>query len=152
MVKRLKALTVLALLIMLSGCNFSINEKDSTNQGVVDFTITKVEYEAKATDFEEGGFENNRGQRVFIENGELILSGSGPYDPTTTSAIDLVFRAQGYEIQPIHQAYQNTEISTKGDTYHITADNGVSLKFKKIGQRIIVDEEGEEYFTKNYSK
>ena len=158
--KKIKVFAFLIILVLLSGCSFSMNENKSSSSNVEDSvgaevdesSSTKVEYEAKATDFEDGGFENNRGQRVFIENGELTLSGSGPYDPTTTSAIDLVFKAQGYEIQPVYQAYKNTRISTEGDTYHITADNGVSLKFKKIGERIIVDEEGEEYFTKNYPK
>lgn len=129
-----------------------MNENESDSSSVNNSVGTKVEYEAKATDFEDGGFTNNRGQLIIVENGELILSGPGPYDSKRTTAIDLVFQAQGFEIQPVYQAFQNANISTEGDTYHITADDDVSIKFKKIGERIIVDEEGEEYFTKNYSK
>lgn len=129
-----------------------MNENKSAGSSSTDSVGMKLEYQAKATDFEDGGFTNNRGQLIIVENGELILSGSGPYDSKRTTAIDLVFQAQGFEIQPVYQTFQNANISTEGDTYHITADDDVSIKFKKIGERIIVDEEGEEYFTKNYSK
>ncbi len=150
--KRFKEFAILTLLVLLSGCSFSVSDNESSSSTSKDAAVPEVEYEAKATDFEDGGFTNNRGQLIIVENGELILSGPGPYDTKRTTAIDLVFKAQGYEIQPVFQAFQNAKISTEGDTYHITADDDVSIKFKKIGERIIIDEEGEEYFTKNYSK
>ncbi|OZS78767.1 hypothetical protein CF394_04305 [Tetzosporium hominis] len=152
MVKKMKVFLCLIILVLISGCSFSVSDNESSSSTSKDAAVTEVEYEAKATDFEDGGFTNNRGQLIIVENRELILSGSGPYDTKRTTAIDLVFQAQGYEIPPVFQAFQNTNVTTVGDTYHITADNDISMKFKKIGERIIVDEKGEEYFTKNYSK
>ena len=150
--KKMKVFLCLIILVLVSGCSLSMNENESDSSSVNNSVGTKVEYEAKATDFEDGGFTNNRGQLIIVENGELILSGPGPYDSTRTTAIDLVFQAQGYDTQPVYQAFQNANVTTEGDTYYITADDDVSIKFRKIGERIIVDEEGEEYFTKNYSK
>jgi len=150
--KRYKISLALSLTLLITACSFSVNEADSTG---VEFKVssnTEVDYEAKATGFEEGGFTNNRGQLIALENGELILSGAPPYDPKRTTTIDLIFQAEGYDSPPVYQAYKNAEITTEGDRYFITADNGLSLEFTKIGDRIIVDEEGEEYFTKNHPK
>ena len=36
--------------------------------------------------------------------------------------------------------------------YYITADGGISLTFQKVGDRIVADEEGMEYFTGKYSE
>ena len=50
----------------------------------------------------------------------------------------------------IENTYTNIKISTKGNQYFITGDDGFSLTLKRIGERLLVDQEGNEYITPIY--
>ena len=127
---------VLCLSIVLAAC---------TNEDVA--------YEAKASDFEGEGFERNS-QRVVVLGDELVIFAvyNNPNAKKKTS-IDKLLEAEGSVSGEFHEKrYKNVEIQTEKDMYYITADGGISLAFQKVGERIVADEEGMEYFTGKYSE
>ncbi|MGE7838252.1 hypothetical protein [Viridibacillus arvi] len=97
--------------------------------------VNNTRYEAKASDFETPGFENKNNHGILVYGDDLMIIKHEPKGKTNSivGQFDII-------------RYKNVKIKTKKDTYHITADDGVSLKFKKIGNRTIVDEHGVEYY------
>jgi len=107
-----------------------------------------IQYEAKPSDFEDGGFKNKYSQIIAIEGEELLFFSSN-YDHTEKkTSLDKIFESEDSAEEPL--IYKNVKIKTEKDRYYITAEDGLSLEFKKIGERIIVDEEGVEYYTSKY--
>jgi hypothetical protein len=109
-----------------------------------------TQYEAKASDFEDAGFENTNNQRIVVIGKDLLIFGNFN-TKKKMSSIDKTFKSENFvSDQSYQKKYKNVKITTKKDKYYITADGGISLEFKKIGDRIIVDEEGVEFFTEKY--
>ncbi|MCZ8541890.1 hypothetical protein [Psychrobacillus psychrodurans] len=108
-----------------------------------------IQYEAKATDFEESGFKNKYSQIISIHDEELLIFTTYDHTEKKTS-IDKIFELEDSTEKPLQKIYKNVKIKTKKDRYYITAEDGLSLEFRKIGERIIVDEEGVEYYTSKY--
>jgi len=107
-----------------------------------------IQYKAKSSDFEDGGFKNKHSQTIAINGEELLIFNN--YDHTEKTSIDKIFESEDSTEKPRQKIYKNVKIKTKKDRYYITAEDGLSLEFKKIGERIIVDEEGVEYYTSKY--
>ena len=108
-----------------------------------------IQYEAKPSDFEDGGFKNKYSQIIAIHDEELLIFTN--YDhPKKKTSIDKIFESEDSTEKPLQKIYKNVKIKTKKDRYYITAEDGLSLEFKKNGERIIVDEEGVEYYTSKY--
>ena len=107
-----------------------------------------IQYEAKPSDFEDGGFKNKYSQIIAIEGEELLFFSSNYDDTEKKTSLDKIFESEDSAEEPI--IYKNVKIKTEKDRYYITAEDGLSLEFKKIGERIIVDEEGVEYYTSKY--
>ncbi|MFF2753305.1 hypothetical protein ACFVR1_06055 [Psychrobacillus sp. NPDC058041] len=108
-----------------------------------------TQYEAKASDFEDAGFENTNNQRIVAIGKDLFIFGN--FNTKSKTSIDKILESENFvSDQSYQKKYKNVKITTKKDKYYITADGGISLEFKKIGDRIIVDEEGVEYFTEKY--
>ncbi|QOV12603.1 hypothetical protein [Viridibacillus arvi] len=106
-------------------------------------------YEAKASDF-EGGFEHNS-QMIIVNGEELMINGNYYSEEKQKTVLDKVLEADNeFPAKHIEKIYKNAKIKTKKDRYYITADDGISLEFQKIGDRIIVDEEGAEFYTMKY--
>ena len=117
-----------------------------------------IQYEAKPSDFGGGGFSNKSGQRIMVNDGELVIISNLfnrdkmviTNNQAKETSIDKLFKYDDYPMsEPLEKVYKDFKITTKGDRYYITIE-GMKLEFKKIGQRIIVDEEGVEYFTSKY--
>jgi len=109
-----------------------------------------IQYEAKPSDFEDGGFENKYTQIIAINGEELLFFTSNYVDPKKKTSLDKIFDSEDSAGNPLDKIYKNFKIKTKKDRYYITVEDGLSLEFKKIGERIIVDEEGVEYYTSKY--
>ncbi|TQR21744.1 protein-disulfide isomerase [Psychrobacillus vulpis] len=109
-------------------------------------------YIAKASDFEDSGFTSRSSQLIVVVGDELLISAN--YGHTKEkSSIDNILELENVQSSVrFEKLYKNVKIKTKGDKYYLTADNDISLEFQKIGERIIVDEEGMEYYTQEYSK
>ncbi|MEK5482744.1 MULTISPECIES: hypothetical protein [unclassified Viridibacillus] len=108
-------------------------------------------YEAKASDF-EGGFEHNS-QMIVVIGEKLMINGNYNAEEKQKTVLDKVLESEvdnEFPAKRIEKTYKNVKIKTKKDKYYITADDGISLEFQKIGDRIIVDEEGAEYYTDKY--
>lgn len=108
-----------------------------------------IQYEAKPSDFEDSGFKNKYSQIIAIHGEELLIFTTYDHNEKKTS-IDEIFESEDSTEKPLQKIYKNVKIRTKKDRYYITAEDGLSLEFKKIGDRIIVDEEGVEYYTSKY--
>lgn len=108
-----------------------------------------TQYEANASDFEDAGFENNKNQRIVVIGKDLFIFGN--FNTKKKTSIDKILESENFvSDQSYQKKYKNVKITTKKDKYYITADGDISLEFEKIGDRIIVDEEGVEYFTEKY--
>ena len=105
-----------------------------------------IQYEAKPSDFEDGGFKNKNDQIIAIEGEALLFFTSNYVDSKKKTSLDKIFESEDSAGNPLHKIYKNVKIKTEKDRYYITAEDGLSLEFKKIGERIIVDEEGEKNF------
>lgn len=128
----------IALIFLLVACSEEKNES---------------KFIAKASDFEDSGFTSRKGQLIVVIGDELMISAN--YDPQSKekSSIDKILESEQVKSgNHFLKNFKNVIISTKDDKYYISADDGVSLEFQKIGERIIVDEEGMEYYTQEYSK
>ena len=112
----------------------------------------EVTYSAKASDFEGVGFERN-GQKIWAFEEELFIYAAynNPEAKGRTS-IDKILESED-AVSGIYyeKRYKNAKIKTEKDMYYITAE-GISLTFKKTGERIVSDEEGMEYYTSEYQK
>lgn len=108
-----------------------------------------TEYQAKRSDFEDGGFKNKYEQIIAIKGEELMIFTNYEH-LEKNSSIDKIFETEDTSKRPLQKIYKNVEIKTKKDKYYITADGGISVEFQKVGERIIVDKEGIEYFTSKY--
>ena len=138
-----KRLGLLFLSINLIFFVVACSEKSATNEPA---------YIAKASDFEDSGFTSRSNQLIVVIGNELMISAYYGHSKEKSS-IDKILELEN--VKPdvrFKKFYQNVQVKTKGDIYYITADDGVSLEFEKIGERIIVDEEGMEYYTQEYSK
>lgn len=111
-----------------------------------------TQYEAKASNFEDVGFVYNNDLTIVVIGEELVIFGFvSKYDPERKTIIDKLSKsANAVQGEFNEKRYKNVKIKTKKDKYYITADDGLSLEFQKIGERIIVDEVGAEYFTNKY--
>ena len=110
--------------------------------------------EAKVSDFEGSGFKNTKGQIIVLVEDGIMVSGSLRLDEKSKkSSIDEVFEKENAESdQLFSKVYNEGKIKTKGSNYYVTLDNNISLEFEKIGERIIKDSNGIEYFTQEYSQ
>lgn len=110
----------------------------------------EVKYEAKASDFEGEGFERNS-QRIVVIDDELVIYAAynNPESKNKTSIDKLLESDDAVPGEFYEKRYKNVEIKTQQDMYFITA-NGLSLTFKKTGERTVTDEEGMEYYTGKY--
>lgn len=142
MLKKFSFLTLsLLIFIFIIGCS----EEQETNKG---------EFTADKSDFEDNLFTNRQNQTIgsLIENEIIILGSYSKQAREKTSLDDIISKTSKSTGEDVELTFKNAEIKTKGDKYYITADNGLSLVFKKVGDRIIEDEEGQEYYTAQYPK
>lgn len=104
---------------------------------------------AKVSDFEDSGFKNNNGQVIVsVEDGIMVSGTLRLYEKTKKSSIDEVLEKENAESdQLFNKVYKKGKIETKGSKYYVTLDDNISLEFEKIGERIIKDAKGVEYFT-----
>lgn len=84
-------------------------------------------YEAKASDFENGGFERNS-QRIVVMDEELVIF--APYNNPQAkrkTVIDKILEADNAVAGEYYEKrYKNVTINTKKDMYYITADDNLS--------------------------
>ncbi|MFF2755705.1 hypothetical protein ACFVR1_18585 [Psychrobacillus sp. NPDC058041] len=109
---------------------------------------------AKVSDFEGSGFRNNKGQIiVLVEDGIMVSGTLRVNEKTKKSSIDEVLEKENAESdQNFNKVYNKGKIETKGSKYYVTLDDNISLEFEKLGERIIKDLKGVEYFTQENSK
>ena len=109
-----------------------------------------TQYEAKPSDFDDVGFENKYSQRIVVIGEELMIVSNNDH-PDKKTSIDKLFESEKDTADELLiKKYKDLRIVTKKDRYYMTAEDGLSLDFQKIGERIVVDEEGVEYFTSKY--
>lgn len=103
-------------------------------------------YIAKVSDFEDNIFTNTQNQSVGLLGGDLRIAGIYDQGAKRKSSLDSILSSiSGGTGDQVEKIFTNVEIKTKEDKYYITADEGISLTFTKIGERIIKDESGIEY-------
>lgn len=109
-------------------------------------------FKANVSDFENSGFRNNNGQIiVLIENGIMISGTLQSFEKANKSSIAGVLKKENAKSdQLFNKIYSDGKIETKGAKYYVTLDGNISLEFEKVGERIIKDSEGVEYFTQEY--
>lgn len=95
------------------------------------FTLTACsnsEYKAEESMIEDALFVNQGGQNknLFFVNDELTIKDE------SKDSLDV-------------KEYGKYKLSTKGDTFSLTFDDGSQLTFKRVGERLIEDEEGTVY-------
>ncbi|MBD8026365.1 hypothetical protein H9636_06805 [Ureibacillus sp. Re31] len=140
MLKKFRFLTLSFLVFLfVYGCS----DVQETNKG---------EFKADKSDFEENLFTNRQNQTIgsLIDNEIIILGSYNKQEREKTSLDDIISKSSESTGDEVEITFKNAEITTKGDKYYITADNGLSLVFRKVGDRIIEDEEGQEYYTAQY--
>lgn len=109
---------------------------------------------ANVSDFENSGFRNNNGHIiVLVEDGIMISGTLQSYEKANKSSIAGVLKKESAKSdQLFNKIYSEGKIETKGSKYYVTLDDTISLEFEKVGERIIKDSEGVEYFTQEYSE
>ena len=109
-------------------------------------------YIAKVSDFEDNIFTNTQNQSIGLLGDDLRIAGIYDQGAKRKSSLDSILSSiyDGTNDQ-VEEYFTNVEIKTKEDKYYITADEGISLTFTKIGERIIKDENGIEYTSPKYS-
>lgn len=109
---------------------------------------------ARVSDFEDSGFRNTSDQLIaLVEDGIMVSGTLHLYEKSKKSSLDEVFEKEKAESdQHFNKIYNKGKIETKGSKYYVTLDNNISLEFEKIGERIIKDSKGVEYFTQEYSE
>lgn len=107
------------------------------------WTGNDIQYKAKASEFENPGFQNDNNLRIVVIDTDLVII---KHEPGKT-IIDKKIEADNAVLGEFNEVrYKNVKIKTKKNKYYITTDDGISLKFKKIATRVIVDEDGVHYF------
>lgn len=110
-------------------------------------------YIAKASDFEDNVFTSSQNQSIGLFGNDLRITGIYDKEAKRKSSLDSIISSiSGGTGKQIEKIFTNAKIKTEGAKYYITADEGVSLTFTKVGERIIKDEEGIEYSTPVHSK
>lgn len=91
-----------------------------------------------------GGYSHNNNQFVAIDDGKLLVSGSRSHKKVE-SAIDLYLKEIGKE--NVFQHFQQPRLTYKdnGKVLWLSAD-GFDIVFTKKGERILVDNQGAEYY------
>ena len=116
---------------------------------VGDSTLT-----AQAEDFETYFYESDRYSLTLHEDDLTIMGTMGiNVEDGRKSAIDEVilshFESTEEELTAFFQKeFSDAKVEVQGNQYLITADHGLSLKFTKFKDHIIVDAEGMEYIRK----
>ena len=132
-------LLLFGLILLLAAC---------TNEPAPENEI----YIAKVSDFEDNIFTNTQSQSIGLLGGDLRIAGSYDQGVKSKSSLDSILSSiSGGTGDQVEKVFTNVEIKTKEDNYYITADEGISLTFTKIGERIIKDENGIEYTSPKYS-
>lgn len=109
------------------------------------------EWVAQIDDFKDSGFQNNAGQLIALTEDGLLVSGERS-DNKKVSDIDLFLKSLDIQVgENFRQIYENAEITTDGSKYIISIPNTGQFEFEKIGERMIKDAQGIEYFTQEYS-
>lgn len=113
----------------------------------------KNELQANIADFEDSGFKNNAGQVIALTDKGLLISGQrSTSDGRKNSDIDMFLaNLQIAEGEMFSEIYEDTEISTEGSKYTVVIDKNIQFEFEKIGDRIIKDTQGVEYYTQEYT-
>lgn len=110
-------------------------------------------YIAKASDFEDNVFTSSQNQSIGLFGNDLRITGIYDKEAKRKSSLDSIISSiSGGTGKQIEKIFTNAKVKTEGAKYYITADEGVSLTFTKVGERIIKDEEGIEYSTPVHSK
>lgn len=102
-----------------------------------------VEYPAKESHFENITFvgqQNSNNQFIFNEGDLTIKIDEFMVTPDSDPA-----DAAGKEKSEI--VYNDIQIETDGDKYTITGANNFTLQLQRIGERILMDEDGQRYST-----
>ena len=132
-------LLLFGLILLLAAC---------TNEPAPENEI----YIAKVSDFEDNIFTNTQSQSIGLLGGDLRIAGIYDQGAKSKSSLDSILSSiSGGTGDQVEKIFTNVEIKTKEDNYYITADEGISLTFTKIGERIIKDENGIEYTSPKYS-
>ncbi len=132
-------LLLFGLILLLAAC---INEPAPENEI----------YIAKVSDFEDNIFTNTQSQSIGLLGGDLRIAGIYGQGAKSKSSLDSILSSiSGGTGDQVEKVFTNVEIKTKEDKYYITADEGISLTFTKIGERIIKDKNGIEYTSPKYS-
>lgn len=126
-----KLLAIFFSVIVLSACSAK------------DAAIT--EYKADAKHLESivfKGVDQHSDSLVFLDGNVTIVEDAifNSIKPNTNPE-DLVGKSKS------EKTYKIVSISTKGDTYFVKGENNFSLELKRVGNRIISDEEGQKYDT-----
>ncbi len=109
-------------------------------------------YIAKASDFEDNVFTSSQNQSIGLFGNDLRITGIYDKEAKRKSSLDSIISSiSGGTGKQIEKIFTNAKVKTEGAKYYITADEGVSLTFTKVGERIIKDEEGIEYSTPVHS-
>ena len=119
-------LSILTVLLLLSACNDN-----------------KVEYTAKESHLENMIFmgQQNKNNQFIFNEGDLTIKIDEFMLTPDTDPTD----AAGKEKSEV--VYHDIKIKTDGDKYMITGSNDFSLELQRIGERILVDEDGQRYST-----
>lgn len=121
-------LSITASLLFLTACN------------------NTVEYPAKESHLKNEiftGQQNSNNQFIFNEGELTIIIDEFMVNPDTDPA-----DAVGKEKSEI--VYHDIQIKTDGDKYMITGDHNLSLELQRIGDRILMDKDGQRYSTSKY--
>ncbi len=118
-------LSITASLLFLTACN------------------NTVEYPAKESHLENAIFiaqQNPTNQFIFNEGELTVIIDEFMVKPDTDPT-----DAEGKEKSEV--VYHDIQIKTDGNKYMITGDNDFSLELQRIGDRILMDEDGQRYST-----
>lgn len=114
-------------------------------------TKDPTEYKARVSDFEENFFTNKNNQSIGLTKNGLRINGYYDKEAKSKSSLDeIISSISEGSGNHVEKTFTNAEIKIEDDKYYITADEGISLVFKKVGERIIKDEKGTEYSTPKY--
>ncbi|GEL03895.1 lipoprotein [Rummeliibacillus stabekisii] len=105
----------------------------------------KGKYFAKKSDLENtvfSGQTEEANQLIFNKDNLTIIT-----NPTLNNIKPSTNPQKNTNEKSSENHYNNIKIRTAGNTYTITGSNGLDLKLKKVGKRVISDLDGNEYST-----
>ncbi|WP_332650150.1 hypothetical protein [Lysinibacillus sp. 54212] len=146
-----KVMLIIFSVFLLTACTDTEDSKGGNVKGE-DTNTSLGELKADESDFKGSGFRNKNGQLIaWVDKGLYVTGTLSPESAGYRTDIDTVLEKESVELgASFSKIYEDAEIKTDGLKYYIELDRNISLEFEKVGDRMIKDSQGIEYYTQEY--